>query len=140
MTTGRPRPILPEQPSGGNDEKDSAGSSPPAKIQYLPGVLKQLFRDVKKALTSKPPAPQPTKQRRRREEETRGGFRLAGVAVMRRVARSFFKASNFPWEPPDQLDEDQRIQRWHENNIDVYHAEESEHFHYAEQNHLSLKL
>ena len=63
----------------------------------------------------------------------------AGKAITRKVPQSIFDDPDF-WDPPDAIDEGQRIQQWHENNIDVYHSEESESFHYAEQNHLSPNL
>jgi hypothetical protein len=52
---------------------------------FTPGAIKQLFRAVVEALTGKTPPPQPT-QRRKRTEETRGGFKLARTAI-RRVKR-----------------------------------------------------
>jgi hypothetical protein len=134
MTTGRPRPILPEQPSGGNYEKNHrTGSRPPAKIRYLPGALKQLFREVKKVLTCKAPAPEPTKQRRRRTEETRGSFRLEAVNVMRRSLRlpAAAHAAAFMWDTLHWL------HLWHWNDPASTQEAYDDDFHYAEQHHLS---
>lgn len=102
-------------------------------------MLKRQFRELVKAITPKAPAPQPTQQRRRRGEETRGGFRQFARTLTRKVARSIFEDPTF-WQLPDATDEAERIRQWEENNIDVDHSEDSESFHYAEQNHVSLNL
>jgi hypothetical protein len=95
---------------------------------------------VVKALTHHARAPQPT-QRRRRTEETRGGFKLAAVKIMRRVVRSIFHPDNFTWDAPAELDDAQRLHFWQWNNqASMSQSYESENFHYAEQNHLSPHL
>ena len=63
---------------------------PPA---YAGVTLRQKFREVVKALTRHAPVPQPT-QRRRRTEETRGGFRLFAVKIKRRITHK-------PMPPPE---------------------------------------
>ena len=65
---------------------------------------------------------------------------MASGAITRKVPRSLFDDPDF-WNPPDAIDEDERIRQWHENNIDIdEYSEESESFYYAEQNHLSPNL
>jgi hypothetical protein len=63
---------------------------PPA---YAGVTLRRQFREVVKTLTHKAPAPQPT-PRRRRTEETRGGFRLFARKIMRRIMQK-------PTPPPE---------------------------------------
>lgn len=86
----------------------------PAVDRKPPGIaqtIRQLFREVKKALTGKAPAPKPA-QRRRRGEETRSAFRLAFQKIMRRIrppatppppAESLWLADTMDW-----------MQLWHE--------------------------
>jgi len=51
-------------------------------------TLKEKFRQIAQFLTPcAAPAPQPTQRRRRTEEETRGGFKLAARQIMHRAAR-----------------------------------------------------
>jgi hypothetical protein len=84
------------------------------------GSIKQLFREVKRALTGKESAaPEPKKRVRRRTEETRGAFRLARN-IMLRVIRSIFHPSNYPWESPCELDDAHR-QQLHWNSQSGFH-------------------
>jgi hypothetical protein len=78
-----------------------------------------------KHLTCKAPGPTP-KPRRRRTEETRGGFRLAAVKIMRRVFRLPF-VSHVPELHEPEL--------WQWNNPPGMH-EYSEDLHYTDPNHL----
>jgi hypothetical protein len=51
----------------------------------LGAAIKQLFRDVKTALTGKAPAAQPTQRRRRGEDTGQAAFRMAARKIVRRV-------------------------------------------------------
>ena len=53
--------------------------------QFLPGAIKQLFRDLKIALTGKDePAPE---VKRKRRDETARGFRMTARKLVRRAVR-----------------------------------------------------
>jgi hypothetical protein len=49
-------------------------------------MIKQLFQEVKQALTGKAPAPERPKRRPSSGEDTRGGFRLSAFKIVRRAA------------------------------------------------------
>ena len=85
---------------------------------------------MKQALTGKAPAPEPQPSRRKRSEETRGGFRLA-ASIMRRV-RSIFH----PWEPPDEFDDAQRQQLYWNDQASIHQSHETDGFHSDASNHL----
>ena len=54
----------------------------------LGATIREKFRQLAQSLTPcAAPAPQPTQRRRRTEEETRGGFKLAARQIMHRAAR-----------------------------------------------------
>jgi hypothetical protein len=89
---------------------DPSAAAAPKHRQFLPGAIKQLFRQLAKALTLTP-----AQQRRRRKDETQGGFKLAFHKIMRRIPR--------PETPPveaarlwlaDTLD---WLQLWHEEPV-----------------------
>jgi hypothetical protein len=70
----------------GKDESPTIDGKAPRFAQ----AIKQLFREVKKAITGEAPAPQPTQ--RRRKEETRGGLmmparRFASCIVQRQFRK-----------------------------------------------------
>ena len=92
----------------------------PAKTQTnFAAVLKEQFRRLAQSLTPREaPTPQPA-QRRRRTEETRGGFKLAAQQIMRRAVRRLPAAAYAAvdylsdtldwlnlWQEADQLDDD----------------------------------
>ena len=67
-----------------NSPRPTQGSS---KIS-LGATIREKFRQLAQSLTPcAAPAPQPTQRRRRTEEETRGGFKLAARQIMHRAAR-----------------------------------------------------
>lgn len=81
-------------------------------------MLKEQFRQLARSLTPHAaPAPQPTK-RRRRTEETRGGFNLAARKIMRRTVRLpaaayaavSYLADALEWFNHDQADMDEDMQ------------------------------
>jgi hypothetical protein len=108
----------------------------PQPRRFLPGVIKQLFQEVKQALR---PASGPQPRRKsRRSGDTQNGFKLA-AAQLRRIARTIMDLTNFTFHPPPELDEGQRIHLWHQNNQDgAFH--EAAAYHPPEQNYLSLHL
>jgi hypothetical protein len=131
--------------AGENDESRGDGAIPrpepetraPSPRPRFAQSLKQLFRQLAEVLTLTPPQRQ--ERKKRRQEETGKAFRLSALNIMRPIMLSIFDDPAF-WHPPDVMDEAERIRQWHANNIDVDHLQESESFHYSEQNHLSLNL
>ena len=115
MTTGRPRPILPEQPAGSNGGKDMgtpAGGGGASAAFRMAGRIRQLFRAVKNALTPKPPAPEPEPRARRKgDEDTGRAFRMTARQIMRRAARipaeAYAKATAYLADTLDWLNQ------WH---------------------------
>jgi len=74
-------------------------------------MLKRQFRQLAQSLTPREgPAPQPS-QRRRRTEETRGGFNLAARQIMRRAVRLPAAAFAAVAYPSDTLD---WLNLWHQ--------------------------
>jgi hypothetical protein len=103
----------------------------------LSGAIMLLFREVKLALTCK--APEPRKKPKRRSGESQGGFRFAFKQLVSRVERSTHHFNSFYHEPPDEIDESQRLHLWHQNNEEgEWHGNEA--FHQEPQDHLSLHL
>ena len=124
-----PRP----EPGSKTGKEHSAAASPRSR-HFLPGAIKQLFREVKTVLTGKAPAPQPT-QRRRRTEETRGGFTLAARKIVRRTVRlpaAAYEAATFFSETLDWMNP------WHYQAAGM--SELHEDYHYTETNHPFLQL
>lgn len=72
-------------------------------------AIKTLFREVMEALTHRNKVPPPEPTRRKREDETRGGFRLFAGNITRKIVRSFLDPSNFPFSPPSDPDNAQRL-------------------------------
>jgi len=82
-------------------------------------TLRRQFREIVNAITRKAPAPEPQPSRRKRTDETRGGFKMA-ARITRRAARlppaAYARAAEFlshtlewlnQWHQPDSdLDED----------------------------------
>lgn len=75
---GEPSPRA-ENTEDGREEKT------PAR-RFQPGTIKQLFRDLKNALTGKDDQPAPEVKRKRREETGRA-FRMTARKLMRRTIR-----------------------------------------------------
>lgn len=67
-----------------------------------------MFREVKKALTSLAPKPS---QRRRRTEETKRGFRMAVVVLVRCAVRSFFHHPASVFDIHERAAEAERVLR-----------------------------
>lgn len=102
-------------------------------------ALKQLFRQVAKAIITDHPAPKP-KRRRKRIEDTRGLFKKAMKKILLPVVRSLFDFE-FLHHPPDELDETQRLIRRERNSHgDMRQSHEDHTFHYGQSNHLSPRL
>lgn len=78
--------------------------------------------------------------KRRTKGDAQGGFRLAVKQVLRRVQRSIFDPAYFVCEPPDQMDESQRLHLWHQNNQEGEYTHGNEALHQEPQDHLSLHL
>ena len=66
--------------------QEAASTKIEPKTTGLAATLKREFRRVMERLT-RPAGPRP-RTRRRRTEETRGGFKLAAIKLMRRVVRA----------------------------------------------------
>jgi hypothetical protein len=97
-------------------------------------TLKRQFRELMKAITNKPPAPQPV-QRRRRTEDTGTAFRMAARKMMRRAARipaAAYSATVYLWGTLDWLNP------WQHDASST--SELDEDCQHGEQNHLSLHL
>ena len=99
-------------------------------------TLKEKFRQLAQSLTPcAAPAPQPTQRRRRTEEETRGGFKLAARQIMHRAARlpaAAYAAVAFLSDTLDWLNP------WH--NETASSDELQEDFHATQHDPLSLHL
>jgi hypothetical protein len=78
----------------GNDPSADA----PKRRHFLPGAIKQLFREVAKAVIQTI-APSPA-ARRKRQDETRKGFRMFARKITPKIVRSIFDDHAF-WLPPD---------------------------------------
>jgi len=88
--------------SPGNREPQGEDQSfPPTdrKATSFAETLRRQFREVVNALTRRAHAPQPI-QRRKREEEMRGAFRMAVRKIMGRI-RSVLPAKPPKFEPPE---------------------------------------
>ena len=152
MTAWRPAPIRQDEMSRDTEEqKQGAGSEPvtiaaivepPAaqpstKPRGLGDAIKQLFREVKKALTGKTPATKP-KRRRKRGEDTRGLFKKLARKILAPVVQSIF-AADFAWfMPPDEPDETQRLMmRQAHSQDDAWQRHANAAFPQDHQDHLS---
>ena len=97
-------------------------------------ALKRQFRELMKAITNKPPAPQPV-QRRRRTEDTGKAFRMTARKMMRRAARipaAAYTATAYLWDTLDWLNP------WQHDASST--SELDEDCQHGEQHHLSLHL
>ena len=117
-------------------------------IQSFAGTIKQLFREVKQALTSRAPAPQP--KPKRRKEDPRGLFSIARTAFNKRplpASRTMARALLQPviearfdlgwWDFPLDYDghaEYIRMLEMAEQGYNEQHQDGG--FHYGEQDHL----
>lgn len=126
----RPEPTS----KSGNDPSADA----PKPRQFLPGAITKLFRKVAKAVIQTL-APSPA-ARRKRQDETRKGFRLLARKITPKIVRSIFSAPA-SWLPPDydehaeylrllEMSEQEDFNQQHDNGAS----------HYAEAEHLSLQL
>lgn len=81
-------------------------------------TLKRQFREMVKAITRKPPAPEPTQPRRRTEDTGRSAFRMAARKIVRRAARlppeAYAVATAYLSNTLDWLNE------WHHHDSDVH--------------------
>jgi len=135
-----------ERQAGENDESrgyreprgENQSPAPDRKARRFTEGIRQLFRDVKAALTHKTPILHPAK--RRRKGDPQGGFRLAVKQVLRRVQRSIFDPEHFLSERPDEMDESQRLHLWHQNNQEGEYFYENAPSNPEPQEHLSLQL
>ncbi len=118
----------------GSDQTAAA----PKPRHFLPGAIKQLFREVAKAVIQTL-APSPA-VRRKRQDETRKGFRKFARKITPKIVRSIFGDPAF-WLPPDhdehaeylrllEMSEQEDFNQHHDNPA----------FHYSEAEHLSLHL
>jgi hypothetical protein len=91
-------------------------------------MLKGQFRQLAQSLTPREaPAPQPTK-RRRRTEETRGGFMLAARQIMRRTVRLpaaayaavSYLADALEWFNHDLADMDEDMQPGEQHHLSLH--------------------
>ena len=78
---------------------------------FLPGAVRKLFREARKALTGKAPAPAPRGRRRRGTEESGRTFKKAARAIMRRLPRLPAQAYAATAYLRDTLD---WLNSWHE--------------------------
>jgi len=80
-------------------------------------TLKRQFRETVKAITRKAPAPEPKPSRRKRTDETRGGFKMA-ARITRRAARlppqAYAVATAYLSHTLDWLNQ------WHHHDSDVH--------------------
>ena len=96
------------QPESAAPIRDPPAADRSAKPRlFLPSAIKQLFHEVKKALTFNAKNPV---QRRRRTEDTRSGFRAAAV----RLVRSIFHPREGEPERPWLSDTLEWLQLWTE--------------------------
>jgi len=119
----------------GNDPLADA----PKPRHFLPGAIKKLFRDVAKAVIQTL-APSPA-VRRKRQDETRKGFRMLARKITPKIVRSIFNAPAF-WLPPDYDEhaEHLRLLEMSEQEDLSQQHDSSGAFHYEEGEHLSLHL
>jgi hypothetical protein len=77
---------------------------------FFPGAIKQLFRQVKAALTPEAQAPEPkTRARRKGGEDTGRAFRMTATKIMRRASRVpadvYAKATAYLFDTLDWLNQ-----------------------------------
>ena len=73
-------------------------------------TLKRQFRELVKAMTHSPPAPEPQPRRRRTDDTGRAAFRTAAGKIVRRAARlpaAAHAAATYLWDTLDWLNQ------WH---------------------------
>ena len=125
----RPEPLS----KTGNEPSAAA----PKPRHFIPGAIKQLFREVAKVVIQTL-APSPA-VRRKRQDETRKGFRMLARKITPKIVRSVFYDHAF-WLPPDhdehadylrllEMSEQEDFSQHHDNGA----------FH-GEAKHLSLHL
>lgn len=118
-------------------ENDPSAAAPKPR-HFLPGVIRQLFRDVAKAVIQTL-APSPA-VRRKRQDETRKGFRMFARKITSKIVRSIFDAPAL-WQPPDYDEHAERLrllEMSEQEDFNQHHDNDA--FHHAEEEHLSLHL
>jgi hypothetical protein len=101
--------------------------APPAEanrgLRSFATSIKQLFREVKQALTAAiDAAPEPKKRTRRGSGEAQSGFRLA-ARILCRIVRSIFHPGSLHWEPPCEFDDAYRQQLDWSNHASSYETD-----------------
>jgi hypothetical protein len=122
MTAWRTAPVHQAETKGNNGKHHDATSHPVSAAavgdqtpratipRSLSGSIKQLFREVKQALTAGIHlASEPRTRSRRRSGKTRSGFRLT-AGILTRVMRSMFHTSGFLWQSPCKIKDARRQQ------------------------------
>ena len=118
----------------GSDQTAAA----PKPSHFLPGAIKQLFREVAKAVIQTL-APSPA-VRRKRQDETRKGFRMFARKITPRIIRSIFDDGAF-WLPPDHDEHAEYLRLLEMSEQEDFPQEHDDGaFHHAEAEHLSLHL
>jgi hypothetical protein len=128
----------------------STGSKPPGSFA---GNIRELFRDVKAALTGKAPAPEP--KPKRREEETQGSLMMAARRFTRYIVRRQFGRladalrqpvvcsildnlyAPVPYNP--QQERDAHAERFLRMQLDEWASEENSHDHQAASFHAAKR-
>jgi hypothetical protein len=67
-------------------------------------TLKRQFREMMKAMTDRPPAPEATQPRRRTEDTGRAALRMAAGKIVRRAVRipaAAYAAATYLWDTLD---------------------------------------
>lgn len=146
-------------PRAENTEGSREERTPARRFQ--PGAIKQLFRDVAKAIIHDPP-PEPEAERKRRREETRGGFIMAArrvVSVTRHVRQQFRKLAAiirhtalpaYFFHDPGFNREERRaeaervlraqLEEWAQEPDSTEHEQQQTGFHYGTDAHFDLHI
>lgn len=126
-----------ERNAGENDESrghrepqgENQSPTPDRKITSFKDAIKQLFRDVKAAVTEKPPEPQQTTRRRSRGETGSAAFKMAASNIMHRAAR--IPAEAYATATAYLMDTLDWLNQWHHHDDD-----QNEDFRAASNDHL----
>jgi hypothetical protein len=114
--------------SRGDSEIPRQEPEPAKRRSSFAAMLKEQFRQLARSLTPREaPAPQPA-QRRRRTEETRGGFTLAAKQIMRRAVRLpdaayaavSYLADALEWFNHDLADMDEDMQPSEQHHLSLH--------------------